>query len=213
MVIAIDGPSGSGKTSIAKSLAKKIGFYYCDSGSLYRAITHFFLKENINVDDNKFIESALEDIDLVYDIESNNIYLNNINITTKLRSVEITNHVSVISSIKAVREKMSKIQHKIAKDNNIIVDGRDIGTCVFPDAQHKFFLDADVEVRAKRRFDEINQSKYTYEEILEKMSERDRIDRSRKHSPLVRAKDAIYINNTNLSLDKQVGEIIKIINN
>ena len=213
MVIAIDGPSGSGKTSIAKSLAKKIGFYYCDSGSLYRAITHFFLKESINIDDNKFIESALEDIDLVYDIESNNIYLNNINITTKLRSVEITNHVSVISSIKAVREKMSKIQHKIAKDNNIIVDGRDIGTCVFPDAQHKFFLDADVEVRAKRRFDEINQSKYAYEEILEKMSERDRIDRSRKHSPLVRAKDAIYINNTNLSLDKQVSEIIKIINN
>ena len=213
MVIAIDGPSGSGKTSIAKSLAKKIGFYYCDSGSLYRAITHFFLKESINIDDNKFIESALEDIDLVYDIESNNIYLNNINITTKLRSVEITNHVSVISSIKAVREKMSKIQHKIAKDNNIIVDGRDIGTCVFPDAQHKFFLDADVEVRAKRRFDEINQSKYAYEEILEKMSERDRIDRSRKHSPLVRAKDAIYINNTNLSLDRQVSEIIKIINN
>ena len=155
----------------------------------------------------------MEDIDLVYDIESNNIYLNNINITTKLRSVEITNHVSVISSIKAVREKMSKIQHKIAKDNNIIVDGRDIGTCVFPDAQHKFFLDADVEVRAKRRFDEINQSKYAYEEILEKMSERDRIDRSRKHSPLVRAKDAIYINDTNLSLDKQISEIIKIINN
>ena len=115
MVIAIDGPSGSGKTSIAKSLAKKIGFYYCDSGSLYRAITHFFLKESINIDDNKLIESALEGIDLVYDIESNNIYLNNINITTKLRSVEITNHVSVISSIKAVREKMSKIQHKIAK--------------------------------------------------------------------------------------------------
>ena len=213
MVIAIDGPSGSGKTSIAKLLAKKIGFYYCDSGSLYRAITHFFIKHNIDINDDRSIEDALESIDLVYDIDNNNIYLNKVNVTDDLRSVEITNHVSVISSIKVVREKMSKIQHEIASNNNIIVDGRDIGTCVFPSAKHKFFLDADIEVRARRRFNEIDQSKYTYQEILEKILKRDQIDKNRKHSPLAKAKDAVYIDNTNLSLDRQVSEIIEIINN
>jgi len=213
MVIAIDGPSGSGKTSIAKLLAKKIGFYYCDSGSLYRAITYFFINQNIDIDDDLDIKKALDSVDLVYNIDDNNIYLNDIDVTNKLRSIEVTSYVSAISSIKLVREKMGQIQHDIANNNNIIVDGRDIGTCVFPDAEYKFFLDADIKVRAKRRFSEINQGKYMYEDILEKISQRDRTDKSRKHSPLVKAEDAIYIDNTNLSLEKQVTQMIKIINN
>ena len=213
MVIAIDGPSGSGKTSTAKLLAEKLNFYYCDSGSLYRAITYFFLKEDINIKDSIKIKDALNDINLIYDLSNNKIYLNDIDITSILRETEITNYVSIVSSIKLVREKMSKIQHKISKNNNIILDGRDIGTTVFPNADYKFYLDANVEIRAKRRFDELDINKYSYEKILRKISERDHSDKNRKHSPLLKADDAIYIDNTNLSLEEQVKKIIKIINN
>ena len=215
MVIAIDGPSGSGKTSTAKLLAKKINFYYCDSGSLYRAVTYHLIGKKVDLDDTLRIVNELNSLDIEYDITSNTINLNNTNITNYLRSDEVTKNVSKVSSMKLVRDFLITSQRELGECNNIIVDGRDIGTTVFPRADYKFYLDAEIETRARRRFDEINieGNQHNYKSILEMMQKRDSYDQNRNCSPLRKAADAISIDTTALSLEEQVDKIICIINN
>lgn len=211
MVIAIDGPSGSGKTTTAKILSEKLKFYYCDSGSLYRAVTYYFINNKVNLDDISSISNELLKIEIQYDIFTNSINLNGVNVSSFLRSENVTQNVSKVSSIKAVRDFLITIQRRLAENNNIILDGRDIGTTVFPNAEYKFYIDAKIEVRAKRRFEELN-GKYDYQDILDMMIERDSYDQNRECSPLKKAEDAISIDTTDLTLSEQVNRIINIIN-
>ena len=155
MVIAIDGPSGSGKTTTAKLLSEELNFYYCDSGSLYRAVTYYLINNKVNLDDILSISNELLKIEIQYDIFTNSINLNDVNVSTFLRSEKVTQNVSKVSSIKIVRDFLIAIQRKLAKNNDIIVDGRDIGTNVFPNADYKFYIDADIKIRARRRFEEL----------------------------------------------------------
>ena len=213
MVIAIDGPSGSGKTSTAKKVAKKLNYYYCDSGSLYRAVTFFLIDKKINLNDNYPVESALKSLEIIYDLEKNLIMLNKIDVTKYLREDFITQNVSKVSSLSSVRSFLISVQRDLAQSRNIIVDGRDIGTTVFPNADYKFFIDADIEVRADRRHKEyLNENKnHDYQYVLNNMKKRDALDSNRKNSPLKKAHDAIYINNSNINLDEQVKKIIDYI--
>ena len=211
MVIAIDGPSGSGKTTTAKILSEKLKFYYCDSGSLYRAVTYYLINNKVNLDDISSISNELLKIEIQYDIFTNSINLNGVNVSSFLRSENVTQNVSKVSSIKAVRDFLISIQRRLAENNNIILDGRDIGTTVFPNAEYKFYIDAKIEVRAKRRFEELN-GKYNYQDILDMMIERDSYDQNRECSPLKKAEDAISIDTTDLTLSEQVNRIINIIN-
>ena len=215
MVIAIDGPSGSGKTSSAKMLSEQLGFYYCDSGSLYRAVTYFLIENCVDLNNDVHIKEYIKNITVDYIIDKNKIYINNIDVTSKLRSIEVTNSVSLVSSKKVVRDKLIDIQRSLANDNNLVLDGRDIGTTVFPNADFKFFLDADVAVRANRRYDETlatQKEKISYQEICIMIEKRDEFDRNRKYSPLIKAKDALRIDTTHLTLDEQVKKMVNFIN-
>ena len=213
MVIAIDGPSGSGKTSTAKLLSEKLNFYYCDSGSLYRAVTYYFINNEINLDNDLDIKNALDKLKIKYNIFKNSIKLNDYDVSKFLRSYDVTQNVSRVSSMKIVRDFLIDIQRKLARNNDIILDGRDIGTTVFPEADYKFYIDADIEVRAKRRFHEINvkDNSQDYKKILKAMKERDSYDQNRKYSPLRKAEDAVCIDTTSITLDEQVNKIIDII--
>lgn len=213
MVIAIDGPSGSGKTSTAKKVAKKLNYYYCDSGSLYRAVTFFLIDKKINLNDNYHVESALKSLEIIYDLEKNLIMLNKIDVTKYLREDFITQNVSKVSSLSSVRSFLISVQRDLAQSRNIIVDGRDIGTTVFPNADYKFFIDADIEVRADRRYKEYlkKNKNQDYQYVLNNMKKRDAFDSNRKNSPLKKANDAIYIDNSNINLNEQVKKIIDYI--
>ena len=213
MVIAIDGPSGSGKTSTAKKVAKKLNYYYCDSGSLYRAVTFFLIDKKINLNDNYHVESALKSLEIFYDLEKNLIMLDKIDVTKYLREDFITQNVSKVSSLSSVRSFLISVQRDLAQSRNIIVDGRDIGTTVFPNADYKFFIDADIEVRADRRYKEYlkKNKNQDYQYVLNNMKKRDAFDSNRKNSPLKKANDAIYIDNSNINLNEQVKKIIDYI--
>ena len=214
MVIAIDGPSGAGKTSTAKMVSKKLGFYYCDSGSLYRAITYFLLDKKVDLNDDSQIKQAIEDIKLEYNLKSNRIFIDSCDVTSHLRTVKVTKSVSLVSSKKDVRDKLIDIQRNLAIGSNVVLDGRDIGTTVFPNAEYKFFLSAEVEVRAKRRYSELSEeqrSKVSYLDICRMIEERDEIDCNRRYSPLVKADDAVNIDTTHLSLDEQVKKLVNFI--
>ena len=214
MVIAIDGPSGSGKTSSAKMLSEELGFYYCDSGSLYRAVTYFLIENCVDLNNDVHIKEYIKNITVDYIIDKNKIYINNIDVTSKLRSIEVTNSVSLVSSKKVVRDKLIDIQRSLANDNNLVLDGRDIGTTVFLMLTSSF-LDADVSVRANRRYDEIlvtQKEKISYQEICIMIEKRDEFDRNRKYSPLIKAKDALRIDTTHLTLDEQVKKMVNFIN-
>ncbi|MFM1515707.1 (d)CMP kinase [Helcococcus ovis] len=206
--IAIDGPAGAGKSSISKLLAKKINFHYLDTGAMYRACTYFYLLNNIDVNDEKSINENIDKINLT--IENGVFYLNGKDITKEIRSDEVTKNVSLISSYKKIRENLVDMQRNIAKQNNIILDGRDIGSHVLKDASIKFYLTADAEVRANRRLnDDAVSSNLTFEEILEDIKRRDYFDSHREITPLVKADDAILIDSSNLSIDQVIDLMIK----
>ena len=215
MVIAIDGPSGSGKTSTSRYLAEKMNFYYCDSGSLYRAITYHLINIKADLDDEESLRKILSTLAVDYNVENNIISLNEENVTNYLRSDIVTKHVSKISSVKIVRDFLITSQRELAKYNDIIVDGRDIGTTVFPDADYKFYIDADIKIRARRRFDELGKKggEHNYNQVLEMIEKRDSYELSREHSPLKKAADAVYIDTTKLTLEQQVDKIIDSIKN
>ena len=213
MIIAIDGPAGSGKSTTAKLLAKKLDFIYLDTGSMYRAITLFFLDNGVDLKNNFHVQNSLEKVDLlIKNKDTFKIYLNDKNVTDILRTSKIDDLVSDVSKISDVRKKMVSIQRKFSNNQNVVVEGRDIGSNVFPNAKFKFFLVADVMERAKRRFKE---KKYkettTLLDLVQKIKKRDQIDSSRLISPLIKADDAIEIDTTALTIDEQVTKIYDII--
>lgn len=212
MIIALDGPAGSGKSSVAQKVAQRLNIEYLDTGALYRVITYYLLesKKNINNMDSEEVKEILLQIKI--EIIKNQYYLNGININENIREPRINENVSEIASNKLVRENLLQIQRNMAKKNDMIIDGRDIGTVVFPKAEYKFYLDATPEIRAKRRYDEENFG-LNYNQILEGIIKRDKIDKNREIAPLLKADDAIYIDTTLLKMDEVINEIIGEIKN
>ena len=214
MVITIDGAAGVGKSSTAKELAKRLGYQYFDTGAMYRAVTFYFLAENVDLKSNNQVTKSLDSIKLHVDFSFDKemrIFLIDKDISLKIRSQEVTSTVSIVSAIKEVRDKMVKIQRSFAENGNFVVEGRDIGTVVFPDAEHKFFLQADYEVRAKRRladFEKINEAK-NINEIKKDLEKRDKYDSTRKLSPLKIPNNATIVDTTFCSFDDQVNQILK----
>jgi cytidylate kinase len=214
MVITIDGAAGVGKSSTAKELAKRLEYKYFDTGAMYRAVTFHFLAENVDLNSSDQVIESLNSIKLQIDFSSENemkIFLDEDDISLKIRSQEVTSVVSIVSAIKEVREMMVKIQRSFTKNGNFVVEGRDIGTVVFPDAEHKFYLQADYDIRAKRRladFEKINEAK-NINEIKEDLEKRDKYDSTRKLSPLKIPDGAIIVDTTFCSFDDQVTQILK----
>ena len=207
LIVAIDGPAGSGKSTIAKLVAKKFNFTYIDTGAMYRMITLYLLENKISFDNLDKIQKILNEINL--DMKEDKFFLNNVEVRIKIREEIINENVSKVASIKAVRENLVNLQRKIASDKNVILDGRDIGTVVFPNAQVKIFLVASAEERARRRYNEFMEKKVeiTYDEVLKSLKERDHLDSTRKESPLVKASDALELDTTNLKIDEVVNFI------
>lgn len=213
-IVAIDGYSSCGKSTLAKAIAEKLGFKYIDSGAMYRAVAYFALKNNyIDSDDKVDIEKLLEslnkiNIDFFYDIKTKRsiTLLNGEDIENYIRNEKIAKLASELSKVKEVREKMVELQRKIAKNNNVVMDGRDIGTVVFPKADLKIFMTADLDVRANRRYLELREKgiNVSLEEVKEMMVKRDKEDETRDISPLIKASDAIILDNTHMSPEEQL---------
>jgi cytidylate kinase len=205
--IAIDGYSSCGKSTMAKALAKDIGFTYIDSGAMYRCVTLYFINQHIDLDNLDAVHQALNEIEL--DVHENHFLLNGIDVSAAIRSMQISQMVSKVSAIKAVRIKMVAIQQAIGNTKNVVMDGRDIGTTVFPAAQLKIFMTADPAVRAKRRFDELQLKgeAVSLAEIAENLNMRDYEDTHRSESPLRQAEDAIVLDNTFLNPIEQLNYV------
>ena len=215
MQVAIDGPASSGKSTISKLIAKKTGFLYLDTGAMYRATTLAFLRNNISVDDASAIDELLENLVINFKNTEDGqlVFLNGEDVTREIRDLEVTRNVSEVSAIKAVRVKLVQMQREIAENHSIIMDGRDIGTVVLPNAELKIFLVASVKERALRRFRE-NQEKgieLSLEKLEEEIAHRDFLDSTRKESPLKKADDAIEIDTTSLSIQEVVSKITNLI--
>ena len=206
--IAIDGHSSCGKSTIAKQLSKHLGYIYIDTGAMYRAVCLYALNKRIITNDGLNRESlllALNDIEVSFEYNKENqqsqTLLNGINVENQIRSLIVSQHVSEVSKLKEVRQKLVSIQQKMGMSKGVVMDGRDIGSVVFPDAELKLFVTASIEVRAKRRHREL--SDVSLEAVLDNLKMRDDVDSNRKENPLVVAKDAIIIDTTNLSLEQQ----------
>lgn len=222
IIIAIDGYSSSGKSTIAKATAKHLGYKYIDSGSMYRAVTLYALrnkmidKENLTVNEEK-LKARIDLIQINFIINNKlnrqEICLNGENVEDEIREMEVSNAVSFISKIKFVREKMVRIQQELGKEKGIVMDGRDIGTVVFPNAELKIFMNAKAEVRAERRFKELSEKgiDVSYADILKNVKSRDHIDETREESPLRKAADAIELDNSNMSETEQLNWILGLI--
>ena len=205
-IIAIDGPSGSGKSTISQILSEKLKIEYLNTGLMYRAVTKYFLdKGHSEESDDRVLKSLLDEIKI--DFKDNKLYLNGIDVTDKLRNDEVTANVSWVSARDYVREKMVDLQRKIAENTSFILDGRDIGSVVFPDAKHKFYLTASALTRAKRRFDQ-GESDMTIEEIEKAIIKRDDYDSNRDIAPLKIADGAVIIDSSNLNIDQTIDSIL-----
>ena len=216
MVITIDGPAGVGKTTTAKKLAKKLEFRYLDTGAMYRSITYFFIKNNVDINSEDMIINFLDllDLNVSFPIDGQTkIVLDGNDISNDIRNKEVTDNVSKVSALEKVREKTVKLQKDIVNNRNFVVEGRDIGTVVFPNAEHKFFLTADYDVRAKRRSKDFNKvdENLQLDDIKKDLIERDTIDSNRVLSPLKKAENAIVIDTSNCTIDEQVNEIYNYI--
>lgn len=208
LVIAVDGPAGAGKSTIAKLIADKLGINYIDTGAMYRAITYKCLNNNIDINNENDVIEIAKKCDI--DFKDNNIYLNGSLLKDEIRTMEVSNNVSNVAKIKEVRYLMVDIQRNIGKMNSVILDGRDIGSYVFPDADYKFFLVATPEERGNRRYKELKNKGYdvNLEEIIKDIVKRDEIDSNREFAPLVKATDAIEIDTTGKSIDDVVNSVL-----
>ena len=209
MIIAIDGPAGSGKSTIAKLIAEDLGLVYLDTGAMYRLVTLKALNEGILGDFEK-IKKMLNNLNI--DIKENGFYLDNVDVSDEIRKPIVSENVSDIAAIREVREKMVDLQRKFSESKNVILDGRDIGTVVFPNANVKIFLVADAKERANRRYKELVKKgeNIKIEEIYENILKRDEIDSTRKESPLKKAKDAIEVDTTSKNIEEVKNEILNI---
>ena len=214
MIIAIDGPAASGKSVTAKKVAEELGFMHLNTGSMYRALTLHFIELDVDIKNEEDILEALDSFEIRFDSgDPNKIFLSDKDVSLSIRSSHIDLKVSKISAVKMVREKLVDHQRQIANNNNIVIEGRDIGTYVFPKAEYKFFLTADIKVRAKRRYEDISTISNNLDQILNDLKKRDEYDKNRKHSPLTKADDAIVIDTSQIDIKEQVKRIINIINN
>jgi len=217
MIIAIDGPAGAGKSTVAKIIAQKLGFLYIDTGAMYRALTLKVLQEKIGIKEKaKIIETASRTkIDLINTKGGSlRVLLDNLDVTKDIRQPLITKFVSDIAKIKEVRQIILKLERELGKHGYCVLDGRDIGTVVFPDANRKFYIDADFKERVERRFKELKvlSQNVTRSDVERDLENRDTIDSTRKIAPLKKAKDAICIDTTNMSIDEVVNKVLKWIN-
>ena len=213
MIIAIDGPSASGKSTTAKGIAEKLEIMHLDTGAMYRAVTLGLKNAGISHDDLGAIQGFLSEVEIYFD-KNNQIHLNGVNISKEIRTNDISSRVSAVSAIPKVRKKMVMIQRQIAKGNDCVLEGRDIGTVVFPNAEFKFFLIADLEIRAKRRLIELAEmgELKSVSELIDDIKRRDEFDSSRDHSPLKKAEDAIPIDTSHITIDEQINKIVNLIN-
>lgn len=221
ITIAIDGFSSTGKSTVAKQIAKYLGYAYVDSGAMYRAVA-FYAMQNGFIDANQFnverLISNLNNIAISFEFNKTlgfaEVYLNGINIEKDIRTLEVSGYVSKVAAVSEVRQQLVKQQQKMGKDKGVVMDGRDIGTVVFPDAELKIFMTASAETRAKRRYNELLEKGdiINYEDVLFNVQERDYIDSNREDSPLVKADDAIEIDNSYLTMQEQFDEILQLVN-
>ena len=214
IIIAIDGYSACGKSTTAKEVARILGYRYIDSGAMYRAVTLYFLDNHIALSNPKEIAKALQNIKIAFHVNSKGVtetYLNGLNIENDIRKMRVSQHVSPVSAIKEVRLAMVEQQRKLGKEKGIVMDGRDIGTVVFPQAELKFFMTADMLVRAFRRQKELldNEKLVDLDTVIENIQQRDKIDTTRAESPLRQAEDAIIIDTTHITIDEQVDEVVR----
>lgn len=210
MIIAIDGPSGAGKSTVARLLSRKLGFEYIDTGAMYRALAYKAYINNIEIKEDT-IDKMLETTEVDY--SDNKIFLDNKNVESLIRSEEISKYASEISALQNVRSKMVELQRNIAKNKNVILDGRDIGTKVFPDADFKFFITASVETRAERRYEQLvaGGTDANLDNVLEDIKKRDINDSTREISPLKKADNAILIDTTHMEINEVVMNIINLV--
>ncbi|MGQ1908725.1 (d)CMP kinase [Marinifilum sp. RC60d5] len=221
LIIAIDGHSSCGKSTVAKDLAKKINYTYIDSGAMYRVITLFAMRnkliENDKVDENK-LAHLIDQVSISFkfnkELQRHETFMNGDLVEDEIRTLKVSNNVSLIATIKFVRDKMVALQRELSKAGGVIMDGRDIGTVVFPNAELKIFMTADVEVRAIRRYKELKEKgeNISLDDIRENVKKRDYIDENRDESPLRKAKDAIILNNSNLTPAEQLDWIVERMN-
>ncbi len=208
IVIAIDGYSSCGKSTLAKALAKKLNFIYIDSGAMYRAVTLYFLRNDIDLQDADLVKEALNNIHIDFHTLNNqtSIMLNGEDVSKEIRQMHVAEKVSTVSAIKEVRIEMVKQQQRMGKSGSIVMDGRDIGTVVFPDADLKLFMTADPQIRAERRYSELisKGEEVKIEEIFENLAKRDYQDTTRKESPLLQAQDAVVLDNSTISEAEQL---------
>ena len=213
MIIAIDGPAATGKSTTAKALAQRLAFTYLDTGAMYRAVTLLTLRKKIKISENSDLISLLERFDLKIEQHENKILviLNGEDVSDEIRRLDVTENVSEVSALSIVRKTLVKIQRKVANDQNCVVEGRDIGTVVFPNAEVKFYVVADYDVRAKRRlldFKRLGEEK-SIDNLIEEIKNRDKYDSERKDSPLLKANDAIEVDTTNMTIEQQVDIMYK----
>ena len=215
MIVAIDGPAASGKSTTAKMVAKKLEMTYLDTGAMYRAVTLALLRSNTDLDDYDSVCQVVDELELdIYDKGSKTIVkLDGEDVSQEIRSMPVTENVSVVSAMKYVRQTMVEIQRNIGKKTNCVVEGRDIGTVVFPDAEFKIFMVADVNMRAERRFKDLHEmgESRSFQDVLADLRRRDEKDSTRAYSPLQKADEAIEIDTSMLSIDQQVRKIINLV--
>ena len=216
MIIAIDGPAASGKSTTAIGVAKRLGITYLDTGAMYRAVTFGLIENDIKFEDSSELDNYLKQIKLRLSETKSGVIINldGRNISKEIRSSKVTENVSEVSALKNVRDSMVLIQRKMAKKNDCILEGRDIGTVVFPNADFKFFLIADQIVRAKRRQNDLKKmgEQKSIDNVTTDIIKRDHKDSTRKHSPLIKSENAIIIDTSNLGINKVIDKIVNIVN-
>lgn len=221
ITIAIDGFSSTGKSTLAKQLAKQLGYIYVDTGAMYRAVAYFAMQNQlISVDSFNKVDLINQLKNIVLEFKFNNelgfaeMYLNGTNVEKAIRTIEVSGYVSKVAEVSEVRAKLVEQQQEMGKNKGIVMDGRDIGTVVFPDAELKIFMTASAATRAQRRFDELVQKgdSVSYDEVLKNVEERDYIDTHREDSPLVMAEDAVEIDNSHLTREEQFQAVLELAN-
>ena len=217
MIVAIDGPAATGKSTSAKLVAQKLGFTYMDTGAMYRCITLSVLRNHISLADEEALQLLIQEMDIHFERTDDNLVvrLNKDDVSTLIRKPEVTSHVSAVSALPQVRNHMVAIQRKSAKNQDCVIEGRDIGTIVFPKADVKFFLVADDIVRARRRQLDLKAigEERTIDELVEEICRRDRFDSERSHSPLKKADDAVEVDTSQLTIDEQVDFMVNRVMN